>query len=383
MERDAPLAAPIQYEELVPPPSPSAVGRVALTGLGLVAAAAVTGAAVAAMGEAAPAVLATLRIWLVSAGVAAAGYAVALRPDRAANWGLAAAAALLGGGPPAADSLPRLGLVGLPEHWDSLRLMLRVAALVLAAGAGVAAMPRVWRFRAASALIVVHFSGIFLATTSPSPSPWITDQVFNRLYLPYLQFVYLRNAYHFYSPEPGPASLLAFLVKTETGGREVNGVRQKTYDRRWVVFPQRPQDVKDPLGVSYFRRLSITEQVAPAIPGGSASALEGREIRQRRSGHLPERVRVGADPLPPVRAGRGPVPAAVPVHHALPAPLLRPARGAARDGRRGRGGADHRDGLPAGAQDDDGPDGARQVRPVLAHHVPRSTFSASTTSTGR
>ena len=55
-------------------------------------------------------------------------------------------------------------------------------------------------------------------------------QAFNRVYNPYLQFIYQRNAYHFYSPDPGPASVLVFLLKTETGTDPVTG-SQAVQDR--------------------------------------------------------------------------------------------------------------------------------------------------------
>src|SRR5262249_51727018 len=32
----------------------------------------------------------------------------------------------------------------------------------------------------------------------PSPSPWLSTQIWTRIYRPYLEFLYLNNAYHFY-----------------------------------------------------------------------------------------------------------------------------------------------------------------------------------------
>src|SRR5437667_416198 len=100
--------------------------------------------------------------------------------------------------PPAADPVP-------PVAWETVLK----AAL---AGAALVAAPRPWRQGVISAIIVFHFGGIFMATASPPPTPWLVEQMFQRVYNPYLQFMYLRNAYHFYSPEPGPASLLCFLL---------------------------------------------------------------------------------------------------------------------------------------------------------------------------
>src|SRR5262249_17979239 len=94
--------------------------------------------------------------------------------------------------------------------------------------------------------------------------------------------VYLRNAYHFYSPEPGPASLLAFLLKTETGTDPSTGAKQ--YKHEWVVIPRRPADVRDPLGLSYYRRLSLTAHLARGSPGpvGPTDQFEKTEGFRRR-----------------------------------------------------------------------------------------------------
>jgi hypothetical protein len=195
-----------------------------------------------------------------------------MRSDLWQAWAVAAAAALF-------------AVFGTPAHWDSFRLVFAVAAGAAAAGAAVAAMPRAWRVRVISAAVVFHFGGILMATTSPPPTPWLTEQLFQRVYNPYLQFVYLRNAYHFYSPEPGPASLLAMLLKTESGVEQLaDGTTRKTYEYRWVVLPRRPADVRDPLGLTYYRRLSLTEQVARGVPGLAlpADQFEKHEVRQRR-----------------------------------------------------------------------------------------------------
>ena len=47
------------------------------------------------------------------------------------------------------------------------------------------------------------------------------------------------------------------------------------------MTPRRPADVRDPLGVTYFRRLSITDQIARSYPD-NAESFEKSEIRDRR-----------------------------------------------------------------------------------------------------
>jgi len=250
MDRDA-GSAPTSPAEAVPPPAPETARTTGLVGVAFCGGAAALGLVAAAL-DSPPDVLNSARLWLVFVGAVTAGAAVSLRPDCWWTWALAAAAAALGVG-------------GLPGHWDSFRLLFWALAGVGAAGAVLVASPPAWRVGSVSAVILFHFTGIFLATTSPPPSPWLTDQVFSRVYYPYLQFVYLRNAYHFYSPNPGPASVLVFLLKTETGTDPQTG--QKQYKTEWVVIPKRPADVRDPLGLAYYRRLSLTEQVSRGSPG--------------------------------------------------------------------------------------------------------------------
>ena len=208
---------------------------------------------------------------LVVTGALAAGGAVSLRPDLWKAWALGAGAALL-------------AVAGTPAHWDTFRLLFGVLAAVALAATAVRLAPLQYRLAAVTALLLFHFTGIVLATTTPPtgnyPAPWVTEQAFIRVFNPYLQFLYMRNAYHFYSPEPGAASVLVFLVKAETGRDAATG--EKQYDTKWVVLPKRPGDVKDPLGLTYYRRLSITEQLARGTPGLRSATFEAREMVARR-----------------------------------------------------------------------------------------------------
>lgn len=261
-------AGPGAEGEPVAAPGAAHAGRLAAIGVGL----AVLAGGLAIIPAVIP-LLSTVRLWLVGLGAVITGYALSLQAAQPRYWLYAAAFGLIA------------GLIALPPHWDSIRFMFRVLAGVALLGAVFVALNFTWRVRLASALIAFHFCGIFLATTSPAtqagtPPYWITEQLFNKIFMHYLQFVYLRNAYHFYSPEPGPASIVAFLIKTKAGKEIINGEERDRYERRWVVIPRRPQDVKDPLGVSYFRRLSITEQVA--APGSPVVTSESSEIYQRR-----------------------------------------------------------------------------------------------------
>jgi hypothetical protein len=99
--------------------------------------------------------------------------------------------------------------------------------------------------------------------------------------MPYLSFLYMRNAYHFYSPEPGPASLLVCLLQYELDEADANG-RPKTV-HEWVMLPRRDEHMKDPLAQTYCRRLSITEMVSAAMPGmATGTNFEKLDVYQRR-----------------------------------------------------------------------------------------------------
>ncbi|MBN9119709.1 MAG: hypothetical protein J0I06_11225 [Planctomycetes bacterium] len=270
MDRDAHPATPADaaaLAEVVPPFEWSAVRKVGLVGAGLLAAAAALGLVATAIDAPPTWPLHTVRLFLVLVGAITVGAAVSMRPDLWRSWAVGGGSALL-------------AIAGTPAHWDSFRLLFGVMAAIALTWAVLRAAPAQYRLPALSALILFHFAGIFFATTTPPATPWVTEQAFVRVYNPYLQFLYLRNAYHFYSPQPGPASILVFLLKTETGTDPATG--EKQYATKWIALPKRPADVKDPLGLTYYRRLSLTEQVSRGSPGLRANSFEKAEMLPRR-----------------------------------------------------------------------------------------------------
>jgi hypothetical protein len=69
-----------------------------------------------------------------------------------------------------------------------------------------------------------------------------------------LQSLYLINAYHFYSPDPGPANLLWFCVRYEDDSL------------RWLKIPNRSES---PVPMHYQRMLALTEStnyINPRLP---------------------------------------------------------------------------------------------------------------------
>lgn len=146
-----------------------------------------------------------------------------------------------------------LGWVGSPHSWDSLALLTLIGSWLALLGGILASVPLRVRLVGITTLVIVHFLGILTAVTGPPPQPWLTGQTWTRVYRPYLQWSYLNNAYQFYSPDPGPSNQMWAAVEFETTDPE----RQ----RKWFRFPERPEHVKDPLAMTYYRRLSLTEHL--------------------------------------------------------------------------------------------------------------------------
>lgn len=216
-----------------------------------------------------------LRALFAVAGLIVAGCAVSMRPGWFGGWLCAAAAALIGygvgGQPPAGTEWylapPRDWFAGVPNSWDSVQLFFGVACLVGLFGALWTRLPK----KLTAVLILVgvayHFAGILSAVTSPPPTPWLTDQYWKRIARPYLQFAYMNNAYQFYSPDPGPACELWVCIEYKPiGSGDDPLVEGRECD--WHYIPRRPDHYVDPFGLSFYRRLSITENVAQYHPPG-------------------------------------------------------------------------------------------------------------------
>jgi hypothetical protein len=252
---------------VLPPTSPNTIFRTRLLGIACCGTATVLGLVAAGVGEVT--VLNTVRVWLSITGAIAGGAALSLLPLDAKSWLIAAATMFL-------------AAFGFPPHWDSFRFLATVLACVSLIGAVLMFLPVGIRASVGAVYLIFHFGGILTATTWPTPTPWITEQLANHVYQPYLKFLYLLNAYHFYSPDPGPASHLYFLVKYQS--TEIDPATGKpTESFEWVTLPTRPEQIKDPLALTYYRRLAISEQCAMATPDAfTPSTFEKSEAYQRR-----------------------------------------------------------------------------------------------------
>lgn len=233
-------------QDPVPPVAAHTVFMIQAVALGCGAVAALVKFA----GLASPGLASTAVLTLVAIAFLAGGYALTLRPGDWRAWGLAAIIAFL-------------AQAGFPAHWDSLALVGRVLGIFLSFGTAFAYWPGRIRYPVLSIVPLLHFGAIFTATSWPEPTPWWSNQSAQRVYMNYYKFFYLSNAYHFYSPEPGPASLLFVLIQYEITDPSTGA---KRIESSWVDIPNREVHYKDPLGLIYQRRLSITELVAGTSP---------------------------------------------------------------------------------------------------------------------
>ncbi len=142
----------------------------------------------------------SIRSLLSVLGMIVAGCALPLRYRWPPAWLIAACVCLT-------------AAFGFPQSWDTFRLVAFVFCGVALLGAVFAALPFRGRMVLASALAMFHFAGIFVAVSSPPQTPYPVSQAWSYIYRPYLQFCYLSNAYHFYSPDPGPATELWFCIE--------------------------------------------------------------------------------------------------------------------------------------------------------------------------
>ena len=134
-------------------------------------------------------------------------------------------------------------------------------------------LPTSVRMIVAGVLVLVHFGAIITAATTIDPpgasAPWVSQKAW-LWYRPYLQFMYLNNAYHFYSPEPGPPALVWFHIKYRDG------------HVKWVKVPHRDDD---PVPIHHTRLLSITESAAAVTTQQPPEPLwEDLQFRRQRNG---------------------------------------------------------------------------------------------------
>ena len=168
------------------------------------------------------------------------------------------------------------GLSGMRTDWYS-GLMFYVALFVLCLGGSILILlPGLARRIALSLLVLYHFGGMVVCATSIDPpnaqGPWVSKQLWTYCYRPYLSFMYLTNAYHFYSPDPGPPALLWFAIRYDDGSYT------------WVRIPER---ANSPVGMHYQRLLALPEHSfgqLPRLPWSDAELRLAAELGQLKNG---------------------------------------------------------------------------------------------------
>jgi hypothetical protein len=253
MVRDHPPSPPAK-DGLMPGPWPLLLGGLTLTLLGLLSS---------------YTAWTSVSLLLITAGLLVGGFAVSRRLQTT-GWEMedrvetAAFLALSG-------FLALLSYGVMEDRWDSGKMFFAALLGVALAGAVLVLLPTPTRKVVLVLLVVFHFGGMLTAVTAVAPpngsAPWVSIQAW-RMYRPYLTPMYLNNAYHFYSPDPGPAQLLWFRVEYEDG----------TY--RWVRVPDRETS---PVRMHYQRLLALTESTNNFALRLPLTNFE-RELL-RRSGH--------------------------------------------------------------------------------------------------
>jgi hypothetical protein len=195
-----------------------------------------------------------LRLLFLGVGLLLAGGAVARRlqtaswelEDRVESAGVLAVSAFVA----------LLSYLALDPSWDSGELFLAAFIVVALVGSFIVLLPRTGRRIAAVAFVLFHFCGILTAVTSVpprnDPPPWLATLLWTKFYRHYLFFTYFTNAYHFYSPDPGPPTLLWFHIEYADG------------TARWKKIPNREES---PIGLHHQRMLAAAEStMSPAGP---------------------------------------------------------------------------------------------------------------------
>ena len=152
----------------------------------------------------------------------------------------------------------------MASDWESGQLFFLVLSLVSLVGCLLLLLPSVPRRIVLSLIILFHFTGMVVAVTvidpAPHTAPWVSKQLWTWVYRPYLSFLYMTNAYHFYSPNPGAPDFLWFTCHYEDGKYV------------WVKFPD---PMRSPHHMHYQRHLALP---AHTLGGPTRTPLTSAEL---------------------------------------------------------------------------------------------------------
>lgn len=141
--------------------------------------------------------------------------------------------------------------------WLSGHMFYGFLIILSLAGALLILVPPLPRKVLLSLFVLFHFTGMATCVTSIDPPGsmglFLSKQLFSFVYRPYLSFLYMTNAYHFYSPEPGHPELFWFAV---------------CYDDDSYTWVKLPERANSPINMHYQRMLAV-----PAHSYGAMSRL--------------------------------------------------------------------------------------------------------------
>jgi hypothetical protein len=210
------------------------------------------------------------RVLFVLGGLILAGAAISLRlrsagqelDERIESAAVVAVAAL--------GALVALGATD--PSWDSIQLFFGVLVGVGLTGAVLVLLPTLIRRVVLAVAVLYHFGAIFTATTMVDPpgypAPWVSHKLWSSLYRPYQEFMYLSNAYHFYSPNPGPPTLFWYRLEYKSG------------KHKWVNLPTRETS---PIPLHYQRLLALAESASQDAPPVNEHVLRYLSAERQRS----------------------------------------------------------------------------------------------------
>ncbi len=192
------------------------------------------------------------------------------------------------------------------DNWHTMEHFLLVLGLAALVAAPLTVVDYGTRRAVVSGLILFHLFGLASAVLGHPPAPWIVNQIWTRIYRPYLQFMYLNNAYHFYSPEPGPPSYLWFrLYYLDEAGKSF---------AHWYKIPRLDDSGRHghTASLEYQRVMSITENSIACESVASENPFF-EKLAARRVAWTPD----GAKLAPIVGAGPGQNDLLVPLNPSL------------------------------------------------------------------
>jgi hypothetical protein len=143
---------------------------------------------------------------------------------------------------------------------ETMRLFLSVLTLVALAAAPLVLVPQDLRRKVVSFLVLLHFTGAIVITLVVVHPPWALRQLADRIFRPYLQFIYVTNAYHFYAPEPGPNNYMWYRINfIDKDGNETG---------QWLKVPELDEETAQhsyPTSLTYVRHMCLMDHAGPSV----------------------------------------------------------------------------------------------------------------------